>query len=133
MVVSTGAATPAASLADRVGAALPEAEVRVTGDGTGHAHRPADAAPELEAADFVVCAAGQTMLEALATARPVVAVVTAENQRAQADAVAGAVVLAEAEDAPAAAAGLAADHARRKRRARRPWTAGARTAWRTRS
>ncbi len=108
VVVSLGAATSAASLADRVGAALPEAEVR-------RPHGLPTLRGELEAADLVVCAAGQTMLEALATARPVVAVVTAENQRAQADALAGAVVLAEAEDAPAAAAGLAADHERRRR------------------
>ncbi len=69
--------------------------------------------PELEAADLVVCGAGQTMLEALATARPVVAVVMADNQRAQAEAVAGAALVSDAARAPEAAAGLAGDAARR--------------------
>ncbi len=52
--------------------------------------RQADLVPELLAASIVVVAAGVTMLEALAFGRPAVVVVTAENQRAAAHAVAAA-------------------------------------------
>jgi spore coat polysaccharide biosynthesis predicted glycosyltransferase SpsG len=117
VLVSTGMATPAAPLADAVAEALPEAEVRVTGSLGQRATAigtPDTLRPELEAVDLVVCGAGQTMLEALATARPVVAVVTADNQRAQAETVEASVVLAGALEAPSAAAALAADPERRR-------------------
>ena len=45
---------------------------------------PPDLAGAMSASDLVVSSAGQTMLEALATAAPTVAVVVAEDQRAQA-------------------------------------------------
>ena len=66
----------------------------------------------MEACDLAVTGAGQTMLEALATGRPAVAVITADNQRAQARAVEDVVVLAE-DDAWAKVAELAADRERR--------------------
>ena len=122
VLVSTGMATPAAPLADAVAGALPEAEVRVTG-GEGRQATPIGTPgtlrPELEAADLVVCGAGQTMLEALATARPVVAVVTAGNQRLQAEAVEGAALVTDAGQAPAEAARLAGDADRRAELSRR--------------
>lgn len=70
--------------------------------------------------DMVVCAAGQTMLEALALGTPCVALVTAENQRRQAVELrdAGAAVLAESVEQAAAAAGaIAADFEARCRQA----------------
>jgi hypothetical protein len=110
-------ATPAAALAGEVAAVLPDAEVRVTGDeappGVVAVGTVPTLRPELEAADLVVSGAGQTMLEALATARPVVAVVVAGNQRAQAEAVKGAALVCDAEGAPDATAGLAGDAGRR--------------------
>lgn len=106
VLVSTGAATTAAPLAAEVAAALPGADVR---DPAGLP----TLRDELEACDLAVTGAGQTMLEALATGRPVVAMVTATNQRAQAEAVRDAVVLAEG-DAPAKVAELAADLDRRQ-------------------
>jgi spore coat polysaccharide biosynthesis predicted glycosyltransferase SpsG len=106
VLVSTGAATPAAALAGEVAAALPQAEVR---DPVGLP----TLRDELEACDLAVTGAGQTMLEALATGRPVVAVVTATNQLGQAEAVSEAVVLAE-RDAAAEVAELAADPERRR-------------------
>jgi hypothetical protein len=112
VVVTLGAATSAAALADRVEAVLPGAAVR-------RPHGLTTLRGELEAADLVVCGAGQTMLEALATARPVVAVVTAENQRAQAEAVEGAALVADAHGAPQVAAELAADRDRRARLTKR--------------
>ena len=71
---------------------------------------------ELIAADLVVCAAGQTMLESIACGTPCVAVAIAENQRVQAGALAdrGCVRLAgSAEEAAAAAVRLAGDAAAR--------------------
>jgi hypothetical protein len=106
VVVTLGAATSAASLADRVEAALPGAAVR-------RPHGLPTLRSELEAADLVVCGAGQTMLEALATARPVVAVVMEENQRLQAEAVEGAALVTDAAQAPGEAARLASDADRR--------------------
>ena len=117
MLVSTGAATPAATLAGEVAAALPAARVRVTGGEDAVGAEAIGTLPtlrgELEACDLAVTGAGQTMLEALATARPVVAVITADNQRAQAASVEDVVVLAE-DDAWARVAELAADPVRRR-------------------
>jgi spore coat polysaccharide biosynthesis predicted glycosyltransferase SpsG/RimJ/RimL family protein N-acetyltransferase len=67
---------------------------------------------ELERADLVVCSAGQTLLEALATGAPTVSVAVASNQRAQLDELerAGALVAAAtAEEALASAISLAGD------------------------
>jgi spore coat polysaccharide biosynthesis predicted glycosyltransferase SpsG len=66
--------------------------------------------PELAEADLVLTAAGVTMLEALALGRPTIAFVLADNQRqgAEGAAAAGAVVLADVEGAPVAAAKVAA-------------------------
>jgi len=63
-------------------------------------------APELLRADLIVCAAGQTMLEAAATGAPTVAVSIVDNQRRQAErlAAAGAVRLLSAGDAAAVGA-----------------------------
>ena len=117
VLVSTGMATPAAALAGEVAARLPEAQVRVTGNeappGVVSVGTVATLRPELEAADLVVSGAGQTMLEALATTRPVVAVVVAGNQRAQAEAVRGAALVCDSASAPQATAELAGDAARR--------------------
>lgn len=66
----------------------------------------------LSDADLVVSAAGQTMLEALAVGAPCVALVTAENQRAQADALraAGALTVTfSPQEAASAAGSLAGD------------------------
>jgi spore coat polysaccharide biosynthesis predicted glycosyltransferase SpsG len=49
----------------------------------------ASLAGDLLNTDLVVCAGGQTMLEALAAGAPCIAVVMAENQRRQADYLAG--------------------------------------------
>lgn len=72
--------------------------------------------PELAGADLVVTAAGVTMLEALALARPTVAFILAENQRLYAEGVAraGAAVVCELSRVADAAAGLAADPDRRR-------------------
>lgn len=67
---------------------------------------------ELEHADMVVCSAGQTLLEALATGAPTVSLAVASNQRAQLDELerAGAVVAAmTSEEAVANAISLAGD------------------------
>ncbi len=79
-------------------------------------------AGELGAADIVVSAAGQTMLEAAALGTPCVGLVIAENQRRQANelADAGAAVLVEdAEAAVARVLGLAADRPGREMLSRR--------------
>ncbi|HLM27100.1 MAG TPA: hypothetical protein VK304_09045 [Thermoleophilaceae bacterium] len=116
VLVSTGAATAAGPLAREVAAALPTAEVRMTGSedapGVTAIGTPETLREELEACDLAVTGAGQTMLEALATERPVVAVVTAPNQRGQAEALSGAALVTD--DGPAAAAALARDRERRR-------------------
>lgn len=79
-------------------------------------------AGELRAADMVVSAAGQTMLEAAALGTPCVALVIAENQRRQADemADAGAASLVNDEDAAVARVlALAPDRAGREALSRR--------------
>lgn len=79
-------------------------------------------AAELGAADVVVSAAGQTMLEAAALGTPCVALVIAENQRRQAHemADAGATTLVEGEDeAVARVVALTADRAAREALSRR--------------
>jgi spore coat polysaccharide biosynthesis predicted glycosyltransferase SpsG len=72
--------------------------------------------PALAEADLVVTAGGVTLLEALALARPTVAVVLAENQRQTVEgaAAAGAIVPSDPAAAPAAAVALAADVDRRQ-------------------
>jgi spore coat polysaccharide biosynthesis predicted glycosyltransferase SpsG len=121
VLVSCGAATPAVRVATAVAEAVPAAEVRVTGSedapGVEAIGTPSTLRGELEACDLAVTAAGQTMLEALATARPVVAVVTASNQRTQAAAAGDVAVITEAPGE--AAAELAADRERRLHLARR--------------
>lgn len=79
-------------LATAVRRALPEADIRLIGDPTSDASGPATTLlkpmasllDELTAAHVVVCAAGQTMLEAACIGTPTVALVVADNQRAQA-------------------------------------------------
>jgi spore coat polysaccharide biosynthesis predicted glycosyltransferase SpsG len=118
------------ALAHAVAETLPGAEVRfVAGpyadeapDERVHVVRaPGDLLDELLAADVVVSAAGQTMLEAACTGTPCVAVEFAENQRRQLTALAdaGAVVPATPDTAAAAVAGLAADPERRRALAQR--------------
>jgi UDP-2,4-diacetamido-2,4,6-trideoxy-beta-L-altropyranose hydrolase len=94
------------------GASLPEGVTAVAGTDS--------LADHLEAADLVLCAAGQTMLEALAMGAPCLAVPVVENQRAQASALGGldAVVFVEPdhpEQLEPAVAALAADAPRRRR------------------
>jgi spore coat polysaccharide biosynthesis predicted glycosyltransferase SpsG len=112
-------------LAHSLAAALPQTSVALVRGPYARFEPPpdvrlVDAPPslleELLAADMVVTAAGQTALEAVATATPTIALPLAANQRANADplAAAGAALVVEpGEDVTAAAVGLAADHARR--------------------
>lgn len=111
-----------ARLADLLKVSLPDSQVTLV---RGPYAPPIDppegvqvvCAPEslfdlLAGADLVACAAGQTMLEALAAATPCVALVTAENQRAQAEELrrAGALTVAYRPEQAASAAGrLASD------------------------
>jgi UDP-2,4-diacetamido-2,4,6-trideoxy-beta-L-altropyranose hydrolase len=79
-------------LASAVRRAVPEAKIRLIGDPMAEALAPAmtlleptaSLSSELTAAHVVVCAAGQTMLEAACVGTPTVALVVAANQRAQA-------------------------------------------------
>lgn len=120
-----------ARLSDAVHAALPAVEVAfVRGpfadvaapDGVRLVAGADSLARELLAADVVVSAAGQTMLEAAALGTPCVALVIADNQRRQADemADAGAAVLADDEEgAVARVLALTADHTARQGLSRR--------------
>jgi spore coat polysaccharide biosynthesis predicted glycosyltransferase SpsG len=123
-----GAAGGVAELAAAVRAAAPEAEVAAVLGPYATEELPGDvtlvrAPPRmvdvLRAADVVVTAAGQTMLETLCAGTPCVALAVAENQRAQL-ALAGAAVRAAdgARDAGAAVAALLGDGAERARLAR---------------
>jgi spore coat polysaccharide biosynthesis predicted glycosyltransferase SpsG len=81
---------------------------------------PASLLELLRDAGLVITAAGQTLLEALACGKPTIALITAENQRRQAEivAAAGAAILVDPPEVPkvaGAAAGLAADPATRDR------------------
>lgn len=96
ILVSTGAGDPgglSVGLAEAVASAMPEARVRLVQgpyapsfdpDGVEVVRAPDALLDELLAADLVVSAAGQTMLEAAALGTPCVAVVLADNQRRQA-------------------------------------------------
>jgi len=126
VLVSVGASTVAggAALAAAVAAALPDCDVRLVAGPYAEetpagqvtiVRAPEDLLGELLAADLVVSAAGQTMLEAACTGTPCVALAIADNQRFQLAALeqAGAVVAATAQTAPATVARLAADAAGR--------------------
>jgi spore coat polysaccharide biosynthesis predicted glycosyltransferase SpsG len=118
VLVTTGGGDPggrAAALASAAMAAFPGATVRVVRGpyasgtlppGTDVVEGRAGLADELARADVVLTAAGQTMLEALATAAPTVAVPLADNQRRGAEALAraGGVLLAEPDEAQMRAA-----------------------------
>jgi UDP-2,4-diacetamido-2,4,6-trideoxy-beta-L-altropyranose hydrolase len=87
VVVTVGGGSPGlgAELAAAAAEAVPGAEVGLV----GREIPPQDALlDELVAADLVVCAGGQTMLEAVAVGTPCVALVVADNQRGQAQALA---------------------------------------------
>jgi len=129
VLVTTGATDIAgrgAALAERLAALLPTASVGLVIGPWGSALVPDGVEAvvsanglreELAKADLVVTAAGVTMLESLALGRPTVALVTADNQRAAADGVAGvgAAILASIDDAPAVAAKVAGDPDQRRR------------------
>lgn len=117
-------------LAEAVRAAIPHAElVAVVGPHATGEPPAADrllTAPStlLEAlleADLIVTAGGQTLLEAVATGTPTIAVAVVENQRLQVEALArqGATVAAALVEAEAAIRGLAADVDTRSRLAAR--------------
>lgn len=129
VLVATGAADHAdvgPGLATAVHALLPESEVvlvrgpyapAVSGlDGVRVACSPETLLGLLVEADIVISAAGQTMIEALAVGTPCTAVITAENQRRQADELlqTGALTVATTvEQAARAAACLAEDYGAR--------------------
>jgi spore coat polysaccharide biosynthesis predicted glycosyltransferase SpsG len=129
VAVGGGAASGGAALAAAVRDLLPEAAVRLVAgpyadeappEGVEVLHAPPGLAGELLAADLVLTAAGQTMLEALCCGAPTVAVAVASNQAPQLErlAAAGAVVAATAAAAGDAVAALAADAGRRTALAR---------------
>lgn len=128
VLVATGSADDGsfgAAVADAVAARLPGMTVALVGAGALPEGSAVEAVPrrdslagEMAASDLIVTAAGQTMLEAAALGLPAVAVVTAENQRAQAArlAEAGAAELvdgADPDEIASRAAALGADAARR--------------------
>jgi spore coat polysaccharide biosynthesis predicted glycosyltransferase SpsG len=112
------------TLAGAIKAALPEHAVALVRGPLAHFEAPpgvelVDAPPslldELLAADVVVTAAGQTALEAAATGVATVALALVPNQRGNASALeaAGAALVPDPGDAPAATAELAGDYAAR--------------------
>jgi UDP-2,4-diacetamido-2,4,6-trideoxy-beta-L-altropyranose hydrolase len=128
VLIATGggdAGGAAAELAEAAREAVPDAEVAVLRgpyasgelpDGIVAVEHPPTLLGELLAADLIVTAGGQTLLEAAAVGTPAIAVVLAENQRSQAEAVSlqGAAVIAEPGAGVTDAVGeLAADAARR--------------------
>jgi UDP-2,4-diacetamido-2,4,6-trideoxy-beta-L-altropyranose hydrolase len=128
ILIATGGGDPtgaAADLAEAARSGAPGAEVAVlrgpyaTGelpDGVVEVRPAPDLLGELLGSDLIITAGGQTLLEAAAAGTPAIAVVLAENQRSQAEAVAGggAAVLADPGPAVAAAVSeLAADRDRR--------------------
>ena len=129
VLVATGGADAGgvgASIAAGLLYALPDVAVRlVVGpwssdavpEGVDAVRAPSGLADDLAAADLVVCSAGVTLLEALVLGRPVVAALTADNQRRSFDGLvaAGAAEGCESPDAAVAAAvGLAGDVERRR-------------------
>lgn len=150
VLVSVGGSDIAggAALAVAVADALPDAEVRFVAGPYGDdapqgrvtlIRAPDDLLDELLAADVVVSAAGQTMLEAACTGTPCIAFAVADNQRFQLAALerAGAVLATMPDTAAATVAHLADDHLSRAALAERGRAAidgfGAlRLAWRLR-
>jgi spore coat polysaccharide biosynthesis predicted glycosyltransferase SpsG len=125
LLVTLGSGGDTGQLAGALAAAVPDLHVRVvrgpyaTGDVVSDEVEIIEAPPTLFDllldADLVVCAGGQTMLEAAALGVPSVVVVVADNQLGQAGLMrdAGAVVVASERDAPGALAELASDAERR--------------------
>lgn len=125
VLVTTGGGDPGGTgraLAATARDALPRAKVQLV-VGPHAEHEPLEGVEPLRAnplvdallrADVVVCGGGQTMLEAAACGTPCVALVLAENQRAQATALAseGAVELADVDTLGSAIGRL--DHERRR-------------------
>jgi spore coat polysaccharide biosynthesis predicted glycosyltransferase SpsG len=120
VAVGGGIVAGGSALAADIAARLPEARVRFVVGPYSDEDRPAGVeiveAPdellsEFRAADLVVTAAGQTMLEALAVGVPCVAVAVVDNQRAQLARLqeTGAVRAATPDDAADLAAQLAAN------------------------
>jgi spore coat polysaccharide biosynthesis predicted glycosyltransferase SpsG len=129
VLVASGGGDPggaAARLVAAVRAALPRARVRlVVGplaaaappDGVEPVVAPPDLAGEIRAAGMVVCLAGQTALEAACLGVPAVVVAAVDNQRPNADRLAGAGAALRVDlDGPLqeAIGALAADRARRE-------------------
>ena len=127
ILVTTGggdAGGPVGDLAVRVRDSVPRATVRMVRgpqstsavpDGVDAIDAPGGLRPLLAAADIVVTAAGQTMLEALATGAPTVALVRADNQRRQAALVGslGGALIEDDESLPFTLTALARDPDRR--------------------
>ena len=127
VLVSFGAADLrglASTVAGEIAQRLPEARVELpvgpwwdgpVPDGVEAVSSPGGLAPRLAGAGLAVIAGGVTLLEALALARPAVAIEMAENQRTALEhaAAAGAVVRSEPGSAAGDAAALAADAGRR--------------------
>jgi UDP-2,4-diacetamido-2,4,6-trideoxy-beta-L-altropyranose hydrolase len=128
ILIATGGGDPtgaAGDLAEAARSGAPGAEVAVlrgpyaTGelpDGVAEVQPAPDLLGELLASDLIISAAGQTLLEAAAAGTPAIAVVLAENQRTQAEAVAGEGGAVLADPGPAVADAvreLAADAERR--------------------
>lgn len=129
VLVTAGAADVAGigeRLAARLHEVLPGVTVRLvvgpwsgTGppDGVEAVAAPNGLQPAFAAADLVVTAGGVTMLESLRAGRPTVVVVTAENQRRQAEGAAakGAARLVVADEVPAAVLDLVSNGEERAR------------------
>lgn len=121
-----GAAGGVGALAETVRGALPDVEVaailgpyadETLPDGVVAVRTPPRMADELQAADLVVTAAGQTMLETLCAGTPCVATAVVGNQRAQLELLAagGGVWASEADAIGQAITALAANRAERER------------------
>lgn len=129
VLVTTGAADTAGTgkaLAARLHDLLPDLIVRLVigpwsgtdvPDGVEAVAAPNDLWDALAAADLVVTAGGVTMLESLRSGRPTVVVVTADNQRRQAEGAAakGAARLVVPDEAPAAVVDLVGNGEERAR------------------
>lgn len=127
-LVASGASDPrqtGRTMAVALARLLPAAEVRLAvgpwtegahADGIVTVRTEASLGPALADADLVLTAAGVTLIEALALGRPTVTVVLADNQLQAARGVeqAGAALRAGVDEAPAVAAALASDAARRR-------------------
>jgi UDP-2,4-diacetamido-2,4,6-trideoxy-beta-L-altropyranose hydrolase len=134
VLVTVGAGGSPSGLAEAIGARLPGvtlslvvgrlAEAADPAPGARFVEHPSSLLAELLNADLVVCAGGQTLLESLASGRPTVAVVTAENQLAQVELLESlgairAVYSAEPEVVAATVVEFVADQAERDRLASR--------------